>query len=109
MKFIASLLLVAAVALAAASCEAKLPTTPDTPIITLFSADALSVKTGTPVTLRWDVATQNADVRIDPMVGNVPVVGSTAIVLTATTTFTLNARSPAGASAQRVLTIVITP
>jgi hypothetical protein len=81
----------------------------DAPVITFFSADSLTVKTGTPVTLRWDVSGNNSDVRIDPHLGNVPPVGSASIILFSTTTFTLNARAAAGASAQRILTVIVTP
>jgi hypothetical protein len=81
----------------------------DAPVISFFSADALSVKVGASVILRWDVSGTTADVRIDPMVGNVPLVGSATLILSATTTFTLNARAVSGASAQRVLTVVVTP
>jgi hypothetical protein len=92
------------------ACNRLNPTAPtDSPIITQFTADALSVKTGTPATLRWDVAGTGIDVRIDPAVGNVPQTGSTSVILTATTTFTLNARAKSGASSQRTLTIVVTP
>lgn len=93
------------------ACNGKTPTSPgNEPTITTFSADALTVKVGTTITLRWDVTPATADVRIDPFVGNVPVVGSTSLILTGTTTFVLNARaSLTGAAAQRVLTIVVTP
>lgn len=108
------LIVVGAVVLAAAflgaACDRLSPAAPsDFPIITSFSSDATSIKTGTSTTLRWDVGDPTASVRIDPFVGNVPVVGSVTVTLTATTTFTLNARAQSGASAQRVLTVVVTP
>jgi len=112
MKRHLSVLLIVAIAVATLSaCDsfksAAGPT--DTPIITTFAADSLSIKIGTAATLRWDVSGGDVQVRIDPLVGNVPSTGSTQLVLTVTTTFTLNARAPSGASVQRVLTIVVTP
>ena len=102
--------LLVCVALVGSACS-KNPVGPsDTPTITTFTADSLSVKAGTAVTLRWDVTPSTAEVRVDPSIGNVPVLGSATVILNATTTFTLNARSPTtGSAVQRVLTVVVTP
>jgi len=111
MKKLALVLFVAFVVTSLVGCDSlKTPTGPgDAPIITQFSADSLSIKAGTQATLRWDVAGAQVDVRIDPLVGNVPSTGSVSVVLAVTTTFTLNARAPNGSSSQRVLTVIVTP
>jgi hypothetical protein len=96
------------VALVAVSCGLKNPLAPDVPIVTLFTAEPFTVKLGTPTTLRWDVSDGDAEVRIDPGVGNVPTTGSAVLTPVVTTTFTLNARNRGG-SVQRVLTVVVTP
>jgi len=107
---VSTILILALVLVVGAACSQLSKAAPsDFPVITIFAADATSIKTGTAVTLRWDVGDPDAAVRIDPHVGNVPVVGSVAVVLTATTTFTLNARATSGASAQRILTVIVTP
>lgn len=98
----------AAVVLAGACDSMKAPTAPDTPIISLFVAEPATVKAGTPTTLRWDVSAGNAEVRIDPGVGNVPATGNASVSPLVTTTYTLNARN-GPSSAQRVLTVVVTP
>jgi len=103
-------MVIAAILILTACDKVKSPAGPSgTPIITTFSADVLTIKTGNTVTLRWDVSGENTQVRIDPMVGNVPSTGSTSLILTATTVFTLNARAPNGLSAQRSLTVIVTP
>lgn len=102
------LLLALAFVLVLPACSSTSPT--DAPIISSFSADALTIKGGTFAVLRWDVVGgDSTTVRIDPQVGNVPSTGSVSLVLTSTTTFTLTARAKSGSSSQRVLTVIVTP
>lgn len=104
------MLVLAVVALAACDALKSAPAGPSAqPIISVFTAEPLSTKSGTLVTLRWDVQGEDVDVRIDPGVGNVPATGSATVAPIVTTTYTLNARNRSGQSAQRVLTVTITP
>jgi hypothetical protein len=88
------------------------PVTPSdiTPTITLFAADSnrLSFTGGQTTMLRWEVTDVAAKVRIDPYPGNVPAVGSAAIVPTSTGTlnFTLTATNAFG-STQRFVTVTV--
>lgn len=107
-----SLFAVLVCVLALSACQGKTPTVNvslDPPIISTFTAEPMTIKVGATVTLRWDVAGANVEVRIDPAVGNVANVGSVTLAPTVSTTYTLNARFSSGASAQRVLTVVVTP
>lgn len=88
------------------------PTTPSdiTPTITLFAADnvRLSLLGGQTTMLRWEVTDVNAKVRIDPYPGNVPLVGSAAVVPTSvgTLNFVLTATNSYGSS-QRFVTVTV--
>jgi hypothetical protein len=113
MKRTLALLVVILLTMAGAACESWMsPSAPSkAPVVTLFTTDTPSIKVGATVNLRWDVdGNATTEVRIDPFVGNgLPLNGNTSLPLTSTTTFTLNARTPSGAAAQRTLTIIVSP
>jgi hypothetical protein len=106
------LLLVAAALVAlvgGSACDAKNPLAPGLPpIISLFVAEPPTLKAGTTTTLRWDVSDGQAEVRVDPGVGNVPTNGNVVVAPLVTTTYTLNARN-AGGSVQRIVVVLVTP
>lgn len=88
------------------------PTMPSdiTPTITLFAADnvRLSLLGGQTTMLRWEVTDVTAKVRIDPYPGNVPLVGSAAVVPTSvgTLNFVITATNQYG-STQRFVTVTV--
>lgn len=109
------LVIITLLALTGSACgdSTTLPTAPtNTPVISLFSADAVrfSLLTQGNTTLRWEVSDTKALVRIDPFPGNVPYIGSAAFVpsVTGTYSFTLTATNTNGTT-QRFITIVVTP
>ena len=80
------------------------------PVITLFAADQvrLTLLLNQSTMLRWEVADQNATVRIDPFPGNVPSIGSAPVLPTVvgTLNFVLTATNSSGSS-QRFVTVVV--
>jgi len=79
------------------------------PVINYFTSDTMAVKVGGTVVVRWDITgTPPVDVTITPTVGSVPQSGAAQFVATATTTYTLTAKNPAGI-VTRTLTITVTP
>lgn len=99
-----------ALALVVSACGKRTATQPSghTPVISLFASDTSSILPGTATTIRWEVLDSDAQVRIDPSIGNVGSLGSVEVRPLATTTYTLLAYNDAGPS-QRSLTIQVAP
>ena len=115
MKRLMTVILLVTLALTVGACDnnSTLPTTPtNTPVISLFSADSVKFSLlGQGVTnLHWEVLDTKAMVRIDPLPGNVPYVGSAQFAPAAVGTynFTLTATNANGTT-QRFITIVVGP
>jgi peptidoglycan-associated lipoprotein len=98
-----TLLLCVAVLFAVGGCNKKVASTPPAqqppaaavqPTVTL-TASPTTINPGTTVTLSWS-STSATDVNIDPGVGKVAPVGSTPVVPTESTTYTITANGPGG-------------
>lgn len=105
--FVALLALIVCVGCADTSRNPLAPTD-GTPSITLFAADSVRLTVAQSTMLRWEVADVSAKVRIDPYPGNVPTVGSAAVVPTSvgTLNFVLTATNQYG-STQRFVTVTV--
>lgn len=112
--FLVALALVA-VGLIFTGCESDSPIQPggNAPVISVFNASPTTVvlpflvSAAIPqVQLRWEVLDKEAQVRIDPVPGNVPTVGSVLLTIKEDTTFYLVAWNKFGTT-QRSVSVVV--
>ena len=120
-----TLLLMVMLALFAAGCKKKVPpptptpppppppkaevVKPAAPRVSSFEAEPSTVERGQAVTLRWSVAGEATEVRIEPGIGSINASGSRQVFPGNTTTYTLTATGPGGSNSATATVNVTAP